>query len=136
MTEKPLPVTDGTFWLGDDGIVRAIVPRGAEDTLEKAKSSLEEIKKVCKGKRRPILVDIRYLKSATFEARNYWSGEETAKVVTAAALWIESPVSKVVGNFYLGLNKSIAPTKLFTEENAALQWLDKFILTANDDPLA
>ena len=127
MIDKNHPVTEGTFWLGEDGIVRVSVPCGAEDTLEKAKSSLEEIKKTCQGKMRPVLVDMRYLKSASFEARNYWAGEETAKVVTAAALWLESPVSKVLGNFYLGLNKSIAPLKLFTNEDLALEWLKGFL---------
>ena len=128
-------VSDGTFWLGDDGIVRAVIPHGAEDTLEKAKASLQEIKKTCMGKRRPILVDLRYLKSASYEARCYWAGEETAKTVSAVALWVDSPVSKVLGNFYLGLNRSSAPTKLFNDEDKALQWLEGYLTTDTDDQM-
>jgi hypothetical protein len=125
-------VSDGKFWLGEDGIVRAIVPRGAEDTLEKAKASLKEIKKTCMGIKRPILVDMRYLKSASYEARCFWAGKETAETVSAVALWVDSPVSKVLGNFYLGLNRSLAPTRLFNDENQALQWLKEHIPTPSD----
>jgi hypothetical protein len=118
--------TDGTFWLGKDGIARAVAPAGAEDTLEKAKASLEEIRKVCGGKRRPIVVDIRWIKSATLEARKFWGSEALAEVVAATALLVSTPVSRVLGNFYIGLNRMHVPTRMFTDEAEALEWLQGF----------
>jgi len=61
------------------------------------------------------------------EARRYFAGEETAKVESAAALLIESPLSKAIGNFFMGLNKPIVPTRLFTSEAEALAWLKGFV---------
>jgi hypothetical protein len=120
-------VSDGTFWLGDDGIVRAIVPPGAEDTLAKAKDSLKRIAKTGRGIPRPVLVDIRWIKSATLEARRFWGSDALKGVVTATALLVASPVSRVMGNFYIGINRMRVPTRMFTDEPEALEWLKGFL---------
>ncbi len=39
---------------------------------------------------------------------------------------ISSPVSRVIGNFFMGLNKPISPTRLFTDPHKAIQWLHTF----------
>jgi hypothetical protein len=57
------------------------------------------------------------------EARLFFAGEETAKVESAAALIIDSLLSRAIGNFFMGLNKPIIPTRLFTSEAEALAWL-------------
>jgi hypothetical protein len=36
---------------------------------------------------------------------------------------VSSPVSRVIGNVYLRLNRSSTPTRLFTGENDAVAWL-------------
>jgi hypothetical protein len=41
----------------------------------------------------------------------------------AFAILIDSSVSRVVGNFFLGINKPAVPTKLFTNEKEAVKWL-------------
>jgi hypothetical protein len=119
--------TDGTFWLGEDGIVRAVAPPGADDTLAKARVSLSEIDKACSGKPRPVLVDIRWIRSATLDARRFWSSTALQGVVTAAALLVDSPVSRVMGNFYIGINRMHVPTRMFTDETEALEWLKGFL---------
>ncbi len=40
---------------------------------------------------------------------------------------IKSPVSKIVGNFYIQFSKPTIPTRLFTEEKKAIAWLTQFI---------
>ena len=127
MTDKTPTSSDGTFWLDDAGIIHAVAPKGAQDTLQNAQASLAAIRQTAAGIKRPVLVDIRRIKSATIEARKFWSGEEVPKVVNAVALLINSPVSRVVGNFYLGLNRSLVPTKIFTDEIQAVDWLKPFI---------
>lgn len=121
------PETDGTFWLADDGIVRAVAPPGAEDTLAKAQASLLLIGKACCGTPRPVLVDIRWIKSATLEARRFWSSNALRGVVSGVALLVASPVSRVMGNFYIGINHMHVPTRMFTDESDALAWLKGFL---------
>ena len=60
------------------------------------------------------------------EARDYFANERTAAIQRATALLTNSPVSRVIGNFFMGLNKPISPTKLFTDPQRAIEWLQPF----------
>lgn len=120
---SPVEVRTHLIWLEDDGIVRVKVKPNIEISLQDAQVAIRAVSNVCGGKRCPALVDMRGLVGMDRGARLYFAGEETAKVESAAALIIESPLSKAVGNFFMGLNKPIIPTRLFTSEEAALAWL-------------
>lgn len=122
-TVSPVEVRTHLIWLEDDGIVRVKVKPNIQIFLQDAQAAIHAVSNVCGGKRHPALVDMRGLVSMDREARLYFAGEETAKVESAAALIIESPVSKAIGNFFMGLNKPIIPTRLFTSEADALVWL-------------
>jgi hypothetical protein len=42
------------------------------------------------------------------------------------AVVVDSPMSKIIGNIYLGLNKPITPSRLFTDEKDAVEYLKQF----------
>ena len=115
------------LWLGDDGIVRIIHVPGAQLTLEDAKETMASYLKLYKGKRRPLLVDTKTMKSMTRETRQYYAGAEAAQVASAAAIIVGTPVSRVLGNFYLGLSNPHLPSRLFTSEDEAMEWLKGYI---------
>jgi hypothetical protein len=114
-------------WLGEDGIARIIHVPGAEVTLADAKETMAAYLKLNKGKRRPLLVDTKTMKSLAREARHFYAGEQAAKVASAAAIIIGTPVSRVLGNFYLGLSNPHLPSRLFTSEDEALEWLKGYL---------
>jgi len=114
------------IWLGEDGIVRMESLPGAEETLEDSIENITAAAKFSNGEKSLALVDIRNLKSITKPAREYYSGPETAKVTKACAILVGSPVTKVIGNFYLKLNKTIFPLRLFYSEASAVSWLKGF----------
>jgi hypothetical protein len=111
------------FVLDERGFVRATVQNGAEMDLQDAKEALATTERVARGERRPVLVDLRGIRSQTREARQYFVGEEATRVSAAVALLVGSPVSRVVGNFFLRLNVQRTPTQLFTNEAEAIAWL-------------
>ena len=115
------------LWLGEDGIVRIIHVPGAEVTLEDAKETMAAYLKLNKGKRLPLFVDTKQMKFLAREARKYYSGEEAAKAASAVAIIIGTPVSRVLGNFYLGLSNPHLPSRLFTSESEALEWLKGYL---------
>ncbi len=115
------------IWMGEDGIMRQVTLPVPEHTLDDAKENVEIAAKICKGKKVPGLIDIREVKSASREARMYFTGDESAKVLNAAAMLVDSPVSRIIGNFFIGLNKAPFPCKLFSSESAAIEWLREFI---------
>ena len=115
------------LWLGDDGIVRIKHLPGAEMTLEDAKETMSAFLKITKGKICPIYCDTTQQKAMTREARNYYASEEAAKVASAVAIIVGTPVSRVLGNFYIGLSRPLIPSRIFTSEEEALDWLKGFL---------
>ncbi len=115
------------FWLGDDGILRSSMKPGAVLQLADAQEMIRKLIAASDGIRRPACVDLAGLKSISRDARNYFAGPDTAVVESAVALVVRSPMAKAMGNFFLGLNASVVPTRLFTSEPAALEWLRQYL---------
>jgi hypothetical protein len=114
--------------LGDDGIVRTRMQPGVFDLdLTDAQDVIRAVGSLCGGVRRPALVDLRELRSMSRDCRKYFAGAQTAEVEAAVALLVVSPVARAVGNFFMGLNKPLIPTRLFTLEADALAWLRGFV---------
>ena len=114
-------------WLGEDGIVRVIHVPGAEVTLQDAQETMAAYLKLNNGKKLPLFVDTKTMKSISREARHFYAGDEAAACASAVALIVGTPVSKVLANFYLGLSNPRLPSRLFTDEAEALAWLKGFL---------
>ncbi len=125
--KKPIEVRGYFTWMGEDGIVRTRVKENAEITLELAKENTEAVNSFFTGKKFPILIDSRGIKSMSREAREHFSTKGRDPKTNAFGIVIGSPISRVLGNFYLGINKPPVPTKLFNNEEDALQWLKQFV---------
>ena len=115
------------IWLEENGIIYMVDLPGAEETLNNAIENVATVWKASDGIKRPVLIDIRQLKSITKEAREYYASKETAQYGTAVALLLSSPATKVIGNFFIRFNKPTLPFKIFTSENEAVDWLKGFI---------
>ena len=66
------------------------------------------------------------MRSQSAEARALLAGPTATAVSLAVALVVESPLSTVLGNFYLGFNRPETPTRLFTSVAEAEDWLATF----------
>ncbi len=126
---EPAPIATRccSFVLDPRGFVRATMTAGAQMDLADAQEAIAATGRVFGGGRGPVLVDSRGLKSQTRAARDHFVSEEAAKVSSAVALLVESPVSRMIGNFFLRQNAHRTPTRLFTLESAAIEWLLTFL---------
>ena len=115
------------IWLDADGIMRISTFPSLEDTMDDARQNIAACTKVAAGKRRPLLVDMRSLKAQSREVRAYYTGPETMKLNLAVAILVDSPMSRVIGNFFLGFNKMDLPTQLFRSDDEALTWLKGYL---------
>lgn len=113
----------GRMTMRDDGIIHWTSRQDSHETTATAKECIAGIERMSPGKRVPYLADIRRVRTAERGARREFAGENMAAVVTRIGLVIDSGLSKVVGNFFLGLNKPLVPTRLFTSIDAAVAWL-------------
>jgi hypothetical protein len=114
-------------WMGVDGIARTVVKNDAEVGLNEALENTQAVNTLFKGKKFPLLVDARNIKFISKEARDHFSLRNRDSVVNAFAILIYSPVSRIIGNFFMGLSKPAVPARLFNEEEEALKWLTKFL---------
>ncbi|PSR52659.1 hypothetical protein AHMF7605_03525 [Adhaeribacter arboris] len=73
----------------------------------------------------PCLFDITKVKETTKEARDYMANEGN-ELVLASAMVVNNPMLKMMANFYIMVNKPKNPTRLFTDRDSALDWLEQF----------
>ena len=113
-------------WLRGDGIIESRSFPLSEQKLADAVENVQALVTLSAGKRRPCLVDYRGIKSIDREARAYYAGTEICSVQTAAALVIDNYLERVIGNFFMGINKPRQPTRLFNNEADAIEWLKNY----------
>ena len=94
-------------------------------TLDAAKEIISDAIRFASNKTYPVLTDIRNMPSHYKDVREYFANEGS-KHVCANAILVSNPLSRILANFFLSINKPVAPTKLFTEEEKAAKWLEMF----------
>lgn len=125
MTVEPgeTEIATCTFRMDARGFVHAVMKRGCEMGLSDAQENVAVTFAVAGHRRTPVLVDMRGVRSQSREARLYFAGPEAERVTAAVALLVGSPVSRVLANAFFRLSVPRIPTRLFTDEAAAVAWL-------------
>jgi hypothetical protein len=72
-----------------------------------------------------VLVVSGHLSSVSKEAREVVASAEFVGKTKAKALMVDSLGHRIVGNFYLSVNKPAIKTKIFSDRAEALKWLRK-----------
>lgn len=82
-----------------------------------------------KGNKFAVLTDASNFFSTTSELRQLLSSKEFTDLRFATAIVTQSMASKIIGNFFIKVNKPATPTKLFSNENLAFDWLNNLSLS-------
>jgi hypothetical protein len=114
------------IWLDEHGILITDDFPGLHHDLVDAKENVAAYTRLYGGRPRPLLVCMQNVSATSREARTLYSSAATATYVAAVALLVGSPLSRAIGNFFLGLNRSPYPTRLFTSRAEAHTWLLQF----------
>jgi len=96
------------------------------DSLEEAKESVKMVAELLSAHHIssiPFLADIRAIKKASKEVRDFLAKQGLTAYQAKNAILVNSGLSKIVGNIYLRFSKPITPSKLFVNENKAIDWL-------------
>jgi hypothetical protein len=108
------------FWRYREGAVVELT-----EAEEEVKVVGELVKEYLDG-RSLLLIDIRLIASISRDARRLFASDEVSNTygVRALALILGSPVSTFIGNFWQAINRPPHPTRLFTDEAKAVEWLE------------
>lgn len=112
-----------TFELDPRGFIRATMRTGVEMVLLDAQEALAATWELAGRTPVRVLVDSRGIKYQTKEARDHFASPEADAICSAVALLVASPVSRMIGNFFLRRQQPNAPTLLFTDDALAVAWL-------------
>ncbi len=116
------------YWDSEDEIVWCEIFANLQKE-ENAKENIdaqERLRDSLNKEKTRVLVDMTELSEMPKGVRDYFANERTASVQRATALLVTSPVNMVIGNFFMGLNKPASPTRMFTDPQKAIKWLQTF----------
>jgi hypothetical protein len=114
------------IWVRPDGIVQIRWAHAAVMNYEDAIAATDAMNKLTGGKRCPLLVDAQDAGPQDRAARSEFV-RRGGDLVSAVALLGATPLSRMVGNFFIAVSRPMAPTKLFNDEPSALAWLREFM---------
>lgn len=117
----------GRCWLRDDGILHWEGIPDVTQRLEDAVENVAALARAARGQPHPSLICLRSIHAIDRDARQYYAGPEAANASSAIGMVVEFPVARVIGTFFLGLNKPSMPVQLFSSETEALDWLRIFL---------
>jgi hypothetical protein len=109
------------FWV-EEGILYFIYKQGTVLNLAAAKKIVADRIMLQNGRPYPVFCDMRGIKDSDKAARDYLA-KEGSTLVKAVGVLIESPVTKIMVNFYLSINQPLTPTRMFTDKSNALEYL-------------
>jgi len=126
MDNESAEITHAKFrmWLRPDGIVQLVWGPGVAMGLEDAIAAIDAMTKLTGGRRSPLLVDRHDAGPQDRPARVEFV--RRGDLVSAVALIVGTPLSRMMGKFFLNVSKPMAPTRLFDDEASALAWLQEF----------
>ena len=107
-------------WRYRDGAVVTIVEGRSEVEL------IDGLMRELSLERSFLLIDIRGIKTIDREARRLFGSDAISDgySVQALALVMDSPLSTFIGNFWFAINRPKHPTRLFTSQDRASEWLE------------
>jgi|SRR4051794_25290774 hypothetical protein len=105
----------------DSGVVHLTWAHGVVIDGDAAERSVRAVEALIDGGSRPLCVDMTGTSTITRSARRYFARPMPS--VSRLALVGRSAVDRVVANFALGVSGTPMPTRYFTSESAATEWL-------------
>lgn len=112
------------IWM-EEGIVNVLYKSGSIWGLKAAKEVVAMRLEFTKGKTCKGIAYISDVRTATAEAREYLSSEEGYKAIEKVAIVTNSPISTLLGNLFIYINKPPKSTRLFKSKEEALKWLNR-----------
>ena len=112
------------LWIEDD-IYHIIHLAGKRGTLATAKEELRIFRGLSGGEKLPLFADMRVMKDASPEARDYGNSDDVKSTYAAVGILIGSTLTRIMASMMIKINKPSYPIKMFIKKEEALAWLKK-----------
>lgn len=127
---KTIELSCGQLVLLEEGLVQlnCIDRTYTEDDVKEINLGLGRI---CNGQKVLQIINTTEFSSVNPAARKIMGRPEYSIFSIAEAYVIHSLAQKILGNFYLKIDRPVVPTKLFNDYDEALTWLRNFKNNSN-----
>jgi hypothetical protein len=109
------------MWLRPDGIVQLVWSPRTTVLFEDATAALEAMAQLTGGRRSPLLVDMH--DTGPLDRPTRAELTRRSDLQSAVGLIVGTPLTRMMANFFLSVNKPQFPTRLFDNEASAVAWL-------------
>lgn len=116
-----------TIKLRSDGILHSHTSSAIDFDIESLKQFNVVMAKMLNNQKAPLLITFDQFAIPPDETRGFWAKKESCPLALADAYVTASLGHKIIGNAYLKFNKPGRPTKIFNDEDSAVQWLQSFL---------
>jgi hypothetical protein len=106
-----------------DGVIVQVVTSRARQELQDAQYGAKVFNELARGQKKLLLVDMRLPFSTGPGVREYYASAEANQFVKGMALLVGSDTGRIIGNFFLRINRPPSPCRMFTHPRVALDWL-------------
>ena len=111
------------YWIEDE-VFHLVYKPNLVTTLNVAKKIVEDRLRISNGVTCPGFLDARNFVSIDRASMKYYKTKEIVQYVSAMELWVYHPMARFAGNVFLSIDVPLVPTKLFTDKEKTLKWLE------------
>ena len=115
-----------TVRLGADGIVRLNLFADIIQNVDDARENVQTASNIVHGRKAVVLIDARLAPALRREPRGYYMSGETKQATAAIAILLRAHAGVAILRFVTSILQSGTPSRVFTDEAAAVQWLSQF----------
>jgi hypothetical protein len=123
---KTIKNEKSTHELLTNGIILVTIHDDVTIDVEEMNLIRETNLKLSNGKKAIVYVDPGKYSYVTSDARKLTSSKEHSKYRKAQAFIVRNLAERIVGDFYIKVQKPSHPVKMFTNKEKALNWLQQF----------
>jgi hypothetical protein len=116
-----------TIRLRSDGILHSHTSSAIEFNVESLKIFNVVMGKMLNYQKAPLLITLDEFAIPPAETRDFWAKKDSCPYALADAYVAVNMGHKLVGSVYLQFNKPERPTKIFSKQQAAVEWLKTFL---------
>jgi len=124
MHRQLIETTVARLWIDADKVIHIQFKPTDKHGIDEARSVVSAHNQLAAGSQCPVLADIQDVTvGADRDAREYYVSEESSRYKTGMAMLVNSPMQRMLGNIFFKINRPPYPTRLFSRQVDALEWL-------------
>lgn len=123
---KTIETATAHISLIEANIVKIQFKQDVEVDLEDVKQNHEASQVLAGGNKHLVLLDVRGYAIGSDKAKVFSASKHPASYRIAVATLVSSLAARLRGNAYIRFNKPKVPTRLFSQEQKAIEWLKEF----------